>query len=109
MYRLLQINFLGEEAEDGGGPRREFWRLLSQEMQASIFEGALDRCIIRHDAVALKVSIKLLSSITYHSYTSKIHHMHNDAVYYVNFTNNYECIVIVFVWYRSGDFFMLGS
>lgn len=46
---------MGEDAEDGGGPRREFWRLFGEELKASLLEGTSGRCIVRHDAVALKV------------------------------------------------------
>lgn len=30
---IIQIYFVGEEAVDTGGPRREFWRLLLLEAQ----------------------------------------------------------------------------
>lgn len=48
--------FLGEEAEDGGGPRRELWRLLELAIKEKYFEGDTLQVIPRHDTVALQVS-----------------------------------------------------
>ena len=31
--KFLQVIFIGEEAEDGGGPLREFWRLFAHAWQ----------------------------------------------------------------------------
>lgn len=53
----MQVQFLGEAGQDGGGPSREFWELLSKDIKASLFEGDNDCCIIRHDAVGLQVYI----------------------------------------------------
>lgn len=36
---LSQVNFVGELAEDGGGPRREIWRLFALALKGSYFEG----------------------------------------------------------------------
>ena len=52
----VQIEFLGEAGEDGGGPRREFWTLLAKDIQATLFEGNAPHCILRHDSVALQVN-----------------------------------------------------
>lgn len=63
---ITQVSFIGEEAEDGGGPRREFWRLFGQEL-LTLMEGNPGNCTLRHDAVALTVNkinaacIKLMS------------------------------------------------
>ena len=51
---------MGEAGEDGGGVRREFWRLFGLELQASVFIHSEDMCTIRHDAVGLKVSAVML-------------------------------------------------
>ena len=49
------MQFLGEAGQDGGGPSREFWELLSKDIKTSLFEGDDNRCVIRHDAVGLQV------------------------------------------------------
>ena len=49
--------FLGEEAEDCGGPRRELWRLLELAVKERYFEGNESEVIPRHDTIALQVSI----------------------------------------------------
>ena len=52
------MEFIGEEAEDAGGVRRELWRLFEESLKGSnYFEGA-DRCqlIPRHDTIALQVN-----------------------------------------------------
>ena len=51
----IQITFLGEVGEDLGGPKREFWRLLSTDIQQTFFEGTMTRGIVRHDSVGLMV------------------------------------------------------
>ena len=48
------MEFLGEAAEDGRGPSREFWALLSKDIKFSLFEGDA-RCVLRHVAVGLQV------------------------------------------------------
>ena len=52
---LQQVDFVGEEAEDGGGPSREFWTLISKEVSESLFEGSENSKILRHDSLALQV------------------------------------------------------
>lgn len=39
MHDNMQVEFLGEAGEDGGGPRREFWTLLAKDIMSSLFEG----------------------------------------------------------------------
>ena len=51
---FLQVQFLGEEGQDGGGPSREFWGLLSKDIRSSLFEGNSDRCVIRHETTRLQ-------------------------------------------------------
>ena len=46
---------MGEAGEDGGGPRREFWALLSKEIKSSMLEGYGNRCVLRHDVIGLQV------------------------------------------------------
>ena len=48
---------MGEEAEYGGVPRREFRRLFEEEVRERLLEVGFDRCTLRHDAVALKVDL----------------------------------------------------
>jgi hypothetical protein len=50
----------GEEAEDGGGPSRECWRLFGLAIKSSYFEGVENEMVIRHDTLALQVKIQLL-------------------------------------------------
>ena len=52
---MLQVQFLGEEGDDGGGPRREFFALISRDIQSSLCEGQSSRCFLRHDSIALQV------------------------------------------------------
>lgn len=58
------MEFLGEAGQDGGGPSREFWALLSKDIRSSLFEGDENCCVIRHDAVGLQVN-KLISYYNY--------------------------------------------
>ncbi|KAF5907322.1 G2/M phase-specific E3 ubiquitin-protein ligase-like, partial [Clarias magur] len=50
------IKFVGEEAFDNGGPRREFFRLLMIEVQRSlgIFEGHPKHLLFTYDQIALQ-------------------------------------------------------
>ena len=52
-----QVDFLGEEGDDGGGPSREFWCLLGKDIQQSLCEGPMNRVSLRHDSLALQVRI----------------------------------------------------
>ena len=51
---------LGEAGEDGGGPKREFWALLSKEIGSSVFEGVGSRRVPMHDAVGLQVGVRYI-------------------------------------------------
>ncbi|XP_024116641.1 uncharacterized protein LOC112138307 isoform X2 [Oryzias melastigma] len=50
------IEFVGEEADDLGGPQREFFRLLMKEVQGSfgIFEGKPGQVLMTYDQAALE-------------------------------------------------------
>ena len=49
------MKFLGEEAQDEGGPKREFWRLLAGEIKAQMCVGGEDRLTLEHDVLGLQV------------------------------------------------------
>lgn len=51
------MQFLGEPGENGGGPKREFWALLSKEIQCSVFDGVGSRRVLMHDGIGLQVSV----------------------------------------------------
>ncbi|KAG8004748.1 hypothetical protein GBF38_016624, partial [Nibea albiflora] len=53
---LPQIEFVGEDADDMGGPQREFFRLLMIELQTSlgIFEGKAGQVFFTYDQAALE-------------------------------------------------------
>ena len=53
--KYLQVDFVGEAGEDGGGLRREFWCLVGRDIKNSPFEGSGDRLIPRLDGTALQV------------------------------------------------------
>lgn len=46
---------MGEVGEDGGGPRRELWRLFASAVKGSYFEGSEGNMVLRHDTIALQV------------------------------------------------------
>ena len=53
----FKVDFLGEDGEDGGGPRRELWRILGLSLKESTyFEGTDGALVLRHDLIALQVS-----------------------------------------------------
>ena len=52
---LHQVVFLNEAAEDGGGPAREFWCLLSKAISQNLFEGFNHTRVLRHDSLGLQV------------------------------------------------------
>ena len=39
-----------------GGPKREFWCLLSRDIIQTMFEGVAGHYILKHDSVGLMVS-----------------------------------------------------
>ena len=49
------MEFVGELAEDYGGPLRELWMLLCSEFEARMCKGSTGNGILTHDAVALQV------------------------------------------------------
>ena len=54
---LLQVQFIGEEGEDLGGLRRELFSLLLERIKERYLEGQLKQLVLRHDVVALQVSL----------------------------------------------------
>ena len=50
------MKFVGEEADDSGGPRREYWALLAEEIRFNICESNQKSCVLRHDSVGLMVN-----------------------------------------------------
>ena len=54
-HKLVQVIFLGEEAVDEGGPRREFFSLALQAMAEShtLFQGPTDRRSFTHNVQAI--------------------------------------------------------
>ena len=65
---------MGEEAEDGGGPRRELWRLLAVSIKSAYFEGVEDNLIIRHDTLAVQVILLLYVSLYYSTTAVPVHY-----------------------------------
>ena len=57
MQLSVQIDFVGECAEDGGGPRREFWTLLARDAASTMFTGFHHRLVPIHDVVGLQVCV----------------------------------------------------
>ena len=52
--KMLQVRFVGEEAVDEGGPRREFFHLLMTEIfKSSLFSGFPSHVIPRHNIQAV--------------------------------------------------------
>ena len=54
---MLQVHFIGEEGEDCGGLRRELFSLLFEGIKEWYLEGQSKQLVLRHDVVALQVSI----------------------------------------------------
>ena len=52
---ILQVHFVGEEAVDKGGPKREFWRLLGLDIRAQMCAGDNDQLSLDHDMIGLQV------------------------------------------------------
>ena len=48
---------MAEDAQDGGGPRREFFRLFGHAIQNSMCIGSNGSYVFRHDIVGLQVCI----------------------------------------------------
>jgi len=52
--KMLQVRFVGEEAVDTGGPRREFFHLLLREIfTSSLFAGYPDHVVLNHNLEAV--------------------------------------------------------
>ena len=51
------VKKFGEEAQDGGGPRREFFRLLADDLRSSMCIGSDGTYSFRHDIIALQVCV----------------------------------------------------
>lgn len=63
MSKGIRVNFIGEPAVDGGGPRREFYRLLVEAActASGLLEGSEGRKIPMHHCAALRAKkFKLL-------------------------------------------------
>ncbi|XP_062519772.1 uncharacterized protein LOC134194818 isoform X3 [Corticium candelabrum] len=54
LNHTIKVEFLGEAGEDCGGPKREFFTLLSRQIQCFLFEGEDNRCVLRHDGIELQ-------------------------------------------------------
>ena len=54
---FAQISFLGEEAQDGGGPRREFFRMLATSIKDTMCVGRNGSYVFRHDMYGIQVNI----------------------------------------------------
>ena len=52
----MQVQFVGEEAVDTGGPTREFWRLFIQEVVRHYCVGDSEMCLFVKNLPALEVS-----------------------------------------------------
>lgn len=70
---------MGEAVEESEGPRREFWTLLAKEIQSCLFEGDVNNCVLRHDAIGLQLS--MLSKIFLHEhYELHVHRLTSSFV-----------------------------
>ena len=56
-HKHIRVTFLGEPAVDDGGPRREYFMLLIDEIanNGSLLDGPPHRRVLRHNTVAFKV------------------------------------------------------
>ena len=56
MSRGIRVHFIGETGVDGGGPRREFYRLLVTAActTAGLLEGSDGRKVPMHNCAAIK-------------------------------------------------------
>ena len=52
-----QVQFVGKEAVDTGGPTREFWRLFIQEVVRHYCVGDSGMCLFAKNIPALEVSV----------------------------------------------------
>jgi len=58
----LRFTFLGEPAVDDGGPKREFFMLFMNSLnsQESLFEGPLDKRVLRHNTSSLDKHVYMI-------------------------------------------------
>ena len=56
-YDLVKVIFIGVQGEDGRGPRREMWRRFALALKGSYYEGNEGSMVVRHDTMALQVSV----------------------------------------------------
>ena len=56
IHKEIRVSFVGEEAVDVGGPRREYWRLLMKAMASSsqLFEGDEQQKVLSHNYTKLQ-------------------------------------------------------
>ena len=59
----LQVHFVGEEAVDEGGPKREFWRLLGLDIRDQMCAGDNDQLSPDHDVIGLQVCSHVASQL----------------------------------------------
>ena len=58
---LLKVKFIGEEAVDEGGPKKEFWRLLGEAIRKEMCAGDNEKLCLEHDVIGLQVNIIIIS------------------------------------------------
>ena len=56
IQKQVRVSFVGEEAVDAGGPRREYWRLLMKSISSlsQLFEGDVERKVLSHNYTKLQ-------------------------------------------------------
>ena len=56
---MCNVDFykIGEEAQYGCGPRREFFHLLADDVRSSMCIGSDDTYFFRHDIIALQLCV----------------------------------------------------
>ena len=65
LSRGIRVNFIGERGVDGGGPRREFYRLLIEAIctTSGLLEGSDENKIPLHNCAALKAKTFVLLGV----------------------------------------------
>ena len=61
-----QVEFVREEAIDGGGPRRECSSLFAKVIRDTLFEGPPCRQVLHHDSVGLQVCVTHMTYPLFH-------------------------------------------
>ena len=59
LFLHIQVVFIGEVGEDGGGPRKELWCLFGLSLKGTYFEGKARKLLPRHATVALQVCLDM--------------------------------------------------